>query len=209
MKASIAAGINYYDTAPIMALGCASAHLATFCAIVRHGVVDQGRPAATPPAASSRYGAAVGLLHPPSRSSRHSTMAMRRSCAPMSIIFKGWALHYDYKPVPVDIVRTRRRDRSGLRSVQCGLASSRAAIPPAHPRVASVIPGLGRPDRALQTVELYRASIPAAFWTELKAEGLLRHDVPVPGEAARCGSMRTSISGAGAGRLSLADASAR
>ena len=54
----------------------------------------------------------------------------------------------------------------------------------AHPLVASVIPGIGSAARVAQTVDLYHAAIPPAFWEELRAEGLLRGDAPVPELAA-------------------------
>ena len=45
-----------------------------------------------------------------------------------------------------------------------------------------MIPGLGSARRVKQTVELFGALIPAAFWQALKAQGLMREDAPVPGE---------------------------
>lgn len=98
---------------------------------------------------------------------------------------RGGTLHYDYEPAPAGIVRRVARIEAVCNRHNVALPAAALQFPVAHPSVASVIPGLGRgADRVLQTVELYRASIPADFWTDLKAEGLLRDDVPVPEEAA-------------------------
>jgi D-threo-aldose 1-dehydrogenase len=60
------------------------------------------------------------------------------------------------------------------------LRAAALQFPLAHPLVASVIPGLDSPERVEQAVALYRHPIPAAFWSALKAQGLLRRDAPVP-----------------------------
>lgn len=93
---------------------------------------------------------------------------------------RGGTIHYDYGPAPENVL-TRVRgieavaDRHGVR-----LPSAALAFVLAHPLVASVIPGIGSADRVAQTVDLYGEAIPAAFWSELRSEGLLRLDAPVP-----------------------------
>ena len=54
----------------------------------------------------------------------------------------------------------------------------------AHPLVASVIPGLASPDEVRQTAAWARAPIPAALWSDLKAEQLLDAEAPVPADGA-------------------------
>ena len=54
-------------------------------------------------------------------------------------------------------------------------------FPLAHPAVVSVIPGAARPSEVLQNVAALSVEIPAAFWADLKAQGLLAEDAPVPG----------------------------
>ena len=49
-----------------------------------------------------------------------------------------------------------------------------------HPSVASVIPGARSAAHVERNVESFRHPIPAEYWVELKAEGLLREDAPVP-----------------------------
>jgi D-threo-aldose 1-dehydrogenase len=50
----------------------------------------------------------------------------------------------------------------------------------AHPQVASVIPGLDSPRHIERTLKLLRTAIPDALWRDLKNQGLLRADAPVP-----------------------------
>ena len=92
----------------------------------------------------------------------------------------GGVLHHDYGPAS-DAVIARVRgieavaDRHGVR-----LPAAALQFVLAHPSVASVIPGLGSAARVGQTMDLYRAAIPADFWAELRHEGLLRADAPIP-----------------------------
>lgn len=51
----------------------------------------------------------------------------------------------------------------------------------AHPAVASVIPGAARPIEVQQNVAALAVEIPAAFWADLKARGLIAAHAPVPG----------------------------
>lgn len=96
----------------------------------------------------------------------------------------GGTLHYDYGPAPEAVVEKVRgieavADRHGVR-----LPAAALAFVLAHPLVASVIPGIGSATRVAQTIDLYREAIPATFWQELRAAGLLRANAPVPKDAA-------------------------
>ncbi len=97
---------------------------------------------------------------------------------------RGGTVHYDYGPAPEHVL-TRVRgieqvaDRHGV-----ALPAAALAFVLAHPLVASVIPGIGSAARVTQTADLYHAPIPPAFWDELRGEGLLRTDAPVPEGAA-------------------------
>ncbi len=46
--------------------------------------------------------------------------------------------------------------------------------------MATVIPGLNTTDQVRANLEWMRAEISAGLWAELKSEGLLRPDAPVP-----------------------------
>jgi D-threo-aldose 1-dehydrogenase len=50
----------------------------------------------------------------------------------------------------------------------------------AHPAVVSVIPGASKPERIAEDHDALKASIPDAFWQELRATGLVAPNAPLP-----------------------------
>ena len=63
-----------------------------------------------------------------------------------------------------------------------GVSLQAAALqfPLAHPAVVSVIPGGAKPEEVTSNVKYLTEAIPPDFWAELKAEGLIVADAPVP-----------------------------
>ncbi len=63
-----------------------------------------------------------------------------------------------------------------------GVSLQAAALqfPLAHPAVISVIPGGAKPEEVTSNLGYLVEAIPADFWAELKAEGLIVPDAPVP-----------------------------
>jgi D-threo-aldose 1-dehydrogenase len=51
-----------------------------------------------------------------------------------------------------------------------------------HPAVKTVIPGANAPDQISANLRHLEAKIPVSLWSDLKAEGLLRSDAPVPSQ---------------------------
>jgi len=64
-----------------------------------------------------------------------------------------------------------------------GVSLQAAALqfPLAHPAVVSIIPGAAKPSEIIQNVASLQTPIPAAFWSDLKASGLIDKDAPTPG----------------------------
>ncbi len=60
------------------------------------------------------------------------------------------------------------------------LAAAALQFPLGHPSVAAVIPGALEASHVQRNVAAFRHDIPAAFWAELKHEGLIRKDAPTP-----------------------------
>jgi D-threo-aldose 1-dehydrogenase len=60
------------------------------------------------------------------------------------------------------------------------LAAAALQFPLGHPSVASVIPGARSAAQVQRNVEVFRHPIPGDLWAELKHEGLVRADAPVP-----------------------------
>lgn len=46
---------------------------------------------------------------------------------------------------------------------------------------ASIIPGASKPEQVSDNVRAWKTKIPAAFWAELKAKGLIYEKAQVPG----------------------------
>jgi D-threo-aldose 1-dehydrogenase len=67
-----------------------------------------------------------------------------------------------------------------------GVSMPAAALqfPLAHPAVVSVIPGSASATELKENVAFLHEPIPHRFWTDLKSEGLIDADAPIPGPAA-------------------------
>ncbi len=87
---------------------------------------------------------------------------------------------YDYAPAPSDVMERVRRIEAICERHDITLAAAALRFPLGHPGVAAVIPGAFHPDQVRRNVSAFGQSIPADFWAELKHEGLLRADAPVP-----------------------------
>ncbi len=86
---------------------------------------------------------------------------------------------YNYDPAPQAIMERVARieavcGRHGTRMVDAAFQ-----FPLRHPAVVSVIPGGQGVAEVQANLAAARATIPAALWADLKAEGLLRPDAPV------------------------------
>ncbi|MFC7554411.1 aldo/keto reductase [Pseudoroseomonas wenyumeiae] len=88
--------------------------------------------------------------------------------------------NFEYQEAPPDKVALR--DRLAAVADRYGVDLRAAALQfcAAHPVVASVIPGTKNPQRVHQNMALMRQAIPAAFWQELKQEGILPEKAPTP-----------------------------
>ena len=61
------------------------------------------------------------------------------------------------------------------------LAAAALQFPLGHASVAAVIPGAFTPEQVEVNVAQFQHAIPAALWSDLKTEGLIRADAPTPG----------------------------
>ncbi|MDQ0835597.1 D-threo-aldose 1-dehydrogenase [Streptomyces achromogenes] len=87
---------------------------------------------------------------------------------------------YDYAPAPRPVLDRALRllevsERHGV-----PLRATALHFPFGHPAVASVLTGARSPQEVHDTVDQLRRPIPDALWDELRAEGLLDPDTPVP-----------------------------
>jgi D-threo-aldose 1-dehydrogenase len=87
---------------------------------------------------------------------------------------------YDYAPAPPEVLARVTRIDAVCRRHGVPLPAAALQFPLGHPAVAAVIPGAFRPEHVDRNVASFRHPIPADLWAELKHEGLLRADAPVP-----------------------------
>lgn len=87
---------------------------------------------------------------------------------------------YNYAPAPAAIRAKVDAIEAVCRAHGTPMAAAALQFPLTHPAVASVIPGVAAPEHVERNLALVRTAVPVALWADLKAEGLLRADAPVP-----------------------------
>jgi D-threo-aldose 1-dehydrogenase len=87
---------------------------------------------------------------------------------------------YDYGAVPPAVLTRVAAMEAVCERHAVPLAAAALRFPLAHPQVMSVIPGLEDATQVREAAALAETAIPDAFWAEVKAEGLIRPDAPVP-----------------------------
>src|SRR3954447_3024271 len=87
---------------------------------------------------------------------------------------------YDYAPAPPELLARVRRIADVLERHGTSLPVAAAQFALAHPVVATVCLGARSAAQVQRNAALFDQSVPAAAWSELVAEGLLRADAPTP-----------------------------
>jgi D-threo-aldose 1-dehydrogenase len=87
---------------------------------------------------------------------------------------------YAYADAPPAVLEKTRRIAAVCERYDVPLTAAALQFPLGHPAVASVIPGASSPAQEARNVEAFTLPIPGDLWAELKHEGLLRADAPVP-----------------------------
>jgi D-threo-aldose 1-dehydrogenase len=87
---------------------------------------------------------------------------------------------FNYNPAPEAVLQKVARieavcARHGVRLIEAALN-----FPLTHPAVVSLIPGGQSADEVRSNLAILSAKIPVALWAELKVEGMMRADAPVP-----------------------------
>jgi D-threo-aldose 1-dehydrogenase len=98
---------------------------------------------------------------------------------PFNSGFLAGGEHYDYRPASQDQHRHRERLRQVASRHHVDLAAAALQFGLAHPVVVATIPGASSPQHLHRNATLMSIEIPAAFWEELRAEGLLPADAPL------------------------------
>ncbi|GAA2259332.1 oxidoreductase [Streptomyces ruber] len=90
---------------------------------------------------------------------------------------------YDYATAPAPLVDRALRLKDLAERHGTTLRAAALAFPAAHPAVASVLAGARSAAEVRDCAEQFAARVPAAFWRELRARGLIAGDAPLPGDA--------------------------
>ncbi|KVS35997.1 aldo/keto reductase [Burkholderia ubonensis] len=88
--------------------------------------------------------------------------------------------HFEYQKASPEILA--KVERIKAIAVRHGVPIKAAALQfvLAHPATAAVIPGASRPERIAEDQAALKADIPADFWHEMREQGLVAADAPLP-----------------------------
>jgi D-threo-aldose 1-dehydrogenase len=87
---------------------------------------------------------------------------------------------FDYAPASDEILERARRLGDVCARHDVPLRAAAMQFPLAHPAVVSLVAGVRTPSHLDDYPAMLARAIPAALWDELRAEGLLPADAPVP-----------------------------
>jgi D-threo-aldose 1-dehydrogenase len=88
--------------------------------------------------------------------------------------------HYDYQAPPPAILAKARALEAAAHRHQVPLKAAALQFPLAHPAIASVVAGARTAREVDENVGMMSHPIPPAFWQELRNDGLLPEEAPVP-----------------------------
>lgn len=89
---------------------------------------------------------------------------------------------YDYATAPPALLDRALRLKATAERHGTTLRAAALAFPLAHPAVATVLVGARSADEVRDAATQFPAEVPADFWKEARAEGLLPADVPLPAD---------------------------
>ena len=87
---------------------------------------------------------------------------------------------FEYGPAGEGIVKRVRQIEDVARAHCVSLPAAALQFPLAAPEVASVVFGAVKPEEIEANLGHFTADIPAGFWSDLRSEGLVHPDVPLP-----------------------------
>jgi D-threo-aldose 1-dehydrogenase len=87
---------------------------------------------------------------------------------------------YNYSPAPATVLEKVARIEKVCAEYRVPLPAAALQFVTAHPAIPSFIAGTRSVEQLKQNLDWFSHLIPAAFWIELKRQGLLRDDAPTP-----------------------------
>ncbi|MFD4985550.1 aldo/keto reductase [Streptomyces sp. NPDC058374] len=91
--------------------------------------------------------------------------------------------HFEYQDASPEIIERVRRIREIAERHDVSVKAAALQFSLAHPASAAVIPGATRPSRIAEDVAALQENVPAAFWADLRASGLVGAAAPLPASA--------------------------
>ncbi|MER5597045.1 aldo/keto reductase [Streptomyces sp. NPDC002265] len=91
--------------------------------------------------------------------------------------------HFEYQQAPAEIVERVGALKALAEKHGVSIKAAALQFSLAHPAAAAVIPGATRPSRIAEDTAALNETVPAAFWTELRAAGLVSPAAPLPNNA--------------------------
>lgn len=88
--------------------------------------------------------------------------------------------HYNYGEASPEISSKIERIKEIAQRHEVGLKAAALQFSAAHPAVFAVIPGTTRPERIAEDMTAMKAEIPSAFWQEMRDQGLISPNAPLP-----------------------------
>lgn len=89
---------------------------------------------------------------------------------------------YNYADAPPDILERVRKIERVCNAHRVPLIAAALQFVLGHPSVKTVIPGSVNAAEVDANIALLKQEIPFSFWSDLRSEGLIRPDAPLPGE---------------------------
>jgi len=91
---------------------------------------------------------------------------------------------FNYAPAPSALIERAQRIRAVCERHDVPLRAAAIQFPLAHPAVAALVAGVRTVEHLDDYPRLMASPLPEDLWSELRAEGLIDPDAPVPGQTA-------------------------
>ncbi|MFI8257839.1 aldo/keto reductase [Streptomyces filamentosus] len=91
--------------------------------------------------------------------------------------------HFEYQQAPAEIIERVGKLKALTEKHGISIKAAALQFSLAHPASAAVIPGATRPSRIAEDTAALDETVPAAFWTDLRAAGLVSPAAPLPNNA--------------------------
>ncbi|MFD7962300.1 aldo/keto reductase [Streptomyces zaomyceticus] len=88
--------------------------------------------------------------------------------------------HFEYRKAPATVVDRVERIKAVAARHGVDIKAAALQFSLAHPATVAAIPGATKPSRIAEDVAALGETVPGAFWDDLRAEGLVARNAPVP-----------------------------